>query len=165
MKLSIYVPDERADDIERWRERLNFSKVFIEAFDQALAADAAISNVKGKEMKAVVERLTKEADGTFEYSWKVGAKLGRVWATRHAHLSDLRNIAEGVVTFNDRKDDVRLVLWGDYQHCGYYQTPEEDYEDAQMAQSGTDIETYRRGYNQGFVDAVKQVWDDIKTAF
>jgi hypothetical protein len=165
MKLSIYVPDERADDIERWREKMNFSRVFIEAFDRAVVSEAVISNVKGKEMKTVVERLKKEADGTFEYAWKEGAKLGREWALRHAHLSDLRNIAEGVLTFNDRKDDVRLLLWGDYQYCGYCRTPEDDHGDSQMAQYGTDMETHRRGYNQGFVDAVKQVWEDIKEAF
>jgi predicted nucleic acid-binding protein len=165
LKLSIYVPDERADDIERWRESLNFSKLFVEAFDRAVAREVVAGKLSEKDTKMVIERLRKEAGGTFEYAWKEGAKLGRVWAIRHAHLSDLRNVAEGVFTYAGRTADVRLLLWGDYVHCGYAKTPEDEYEDVRMAQEGTDVELYRRGHNQGFVEAVKEIWEEIKGEF
>lgn len=168
MKLSIYVPDDRAEDIERWRERLNFSQMFVEAFDRAVAAEAAISKVKDKEMKSVVERLKREADGAFELAWKEGAKEGRNWAIKYARLPDLRNLAESGQSYLNsvELEEVRQFLWNAYRDNGYDGSFEEDkVEDRFLEQDGTDPVTYHRGFNQGFIEAVKHVWDEVKAAF
>lgn len=34
-KIGIYIPDDGMDQIEAWRDRINFSQLFMEAFDQA----------------------------------------------------------------------------------------------------------------------------------
>ena len=73
VKIGIYIPDERMKDIDRWRKKLNFSRIFMEAFDRAIIAETT---------------------------------LGKIRKT----------------------------------------------------------ETHRCGFNQGFVDAVKQIWDEVKTA-
>ena len=163
-KIGVYVPDDRMKDIERWREKMNFSQLFMEAFDRAVLAQADIHKVKGKEMKAVVQRLKRDAEGTHERGWKAGVKEGREWATKHAHLSHLRNIAERRLTFDKPDSGLQNFLRWHYQPEGYYRTPED--EQAEMERDMfDDSEAYNTGFNRGFVDAVQHVWEDIKDAF
>lgn len=163
-KIGIYVPDDRMEDIERWRERLNFSQIFMEAFDRATVAAAVLPKVKGKEMKGVIERLKKQAERDTERAWKRGAKDGREWAVKFAYYSHFRSIAEGRLTFDKPDSDVMDFLHHHYEHCGYVKTPDDEYGEYEADKYG-DSETSRRGFNQGFVDAVKQVWEDIRVAF
>lgn len=163
-KIGVYIPDDRMPDIERWRDRLNFSQLFIEAFDRATIAAATLTSVKGKEMKGVIERLKKQVDGDSERAWKNGAKEGRNWAIKHAYFSHLRNIAEGRLTFDNPDSDVMDFLYHHYENWGYVRTPDDEYGEYETDKYG-DLETVRRGFNRGFVDAVKQVWDDVKGAF
>lgn len=162
-KIGVYVPDERMADIERWRKRLNFSRLFMDAFDRAIAAESSLANIKGKEMKELVARLKKQAEGDTEQAWKRGAKEGREWAVKHAYFSHLRNIAEENLTF-DADQDVVGFLRHHYEHCGYVKTPDDEYDEIYNDRF-FDIETHRLGFNRGFVDAVKKVWEDIEPAF
>lgn len=162
-KIGIYVPDERMADIDRWRERLNFSRLFMDAFDRAILTDSVLTNVKGKEMKELVARLKKQADGDIERAWKRGAVEGRGWAVKHAYFSHLRNIAEEKLTF-DTDQDVLRFLWHHYEHCGYVKTPEDEYDDY-LTDRHEDRETQKLGFNRGFVDAVKKIWEEIQPAF
>ena len=163
-KIGVYVPDDRMKDIERWREKMNFSQLFIEAFDRAVTAQADISKVKGKEMKAVVERLKRQADKTFEGGWKEGVSEGRKWAMKHAHVSHLRQIGEGELTFDKADSDVMDFLRWHYEGKGYRQTPEDEQAEMELDRFN-DSETYRRGFNRGFAEAAKHVWGEIKDAF
>ena len=162
-KVGVYVPDERMKDIERWRDKMNFSQLFMEAFDRAVAAQSQLSKVKGKEMKGVVERLKREAEGTFERGWKAGLSCGSEWARKHARISHLREIAEGELTFGPRPSDVMSFLRY-YYEWHYMETPEDELEEEQLDRS-QDSDTYRQGFNRGFTDGAKHLWDEIKDAF
>jgi hypothetical protein len=161
-KIGIYVPDERMKDIERWRENINFSRIFMEAFDRAIVAESNLINIKGKEMKALIERLKKETNGTLEHAWKLGAKEGRQWALKHANYGHLRQIGEGEMKF-DKPDSYAMRLLYCCYESEYMRTPEDEQAEMELERFG-DAETYRRGFNQGFVDSVKQIWEEIKTA-
>jgi hypothetical protein len=161
-KIGVYVPDERMKDIERWRDKINFSRVFMEAFDRAIVAETTLTSVKGKDMKALIARLKKETNGTFEHAWKLGAKEGREWALNHANYGHLRQIGEGEMSFDKPDSNVMGLLYGRYE-AHYFRTEEDQQAEMELERFG-DAETYRRGFNRGFVDAVKQVWDEIKTA-
>ncbi len=162
-KIGIYVPDDRMTDIERWRNRLNFSRLFMDAFDRALVAESSIESVKGKEMKELVARLKKQSEGDTEQAWKRGAKEGRDWAVKYAYFSHLRNIAEERITF-DAEEDVVRFLRHHYEQCGYVKTPDDAYDDY-LSERFFDNEASKTGFNRGFVEAVKKVWEGIEPAF
>lgn len=161
-KIGVYVPDERMKHIERWRDKINFSRMFMEAFDRAIVSESAITSIKGKEMKALIERLKKETDGTLEHTWKLGAKEARNWAVNHARYSHLRQIGEGELAFNKPESNVMSFLYT-YYPAHYFRTPEDEQGDLEM-ELYSDAETSRRGFNQGFVDVVKQIWEEVKSA-
>lgn len=163
-KIGVYVPNDRMKDIEQWRKALNFSQLFMEAFDRAVAAQADLTKVKDREMKSLVERLKRDADKTFELGWKAGAKLGRSWALNDARLSHLRNIAEGKEDFNGDSSDARNFLYFHYESKGYSRSPDEEHADFERDMYD-DSQVYREGFNRGFIEAVKHVWEDIKDAF
>jgi hypothetical protein len=149
-------------DIERWRNRINFSRVFMEAFDRAIISESALTNIKAKDMKTLIERLKKETNGTIEHAWKLGAKVGREWAIKHANYGHLRQIGEGEMKFDKPDSNAMGLLYCCYE-SDYCRTPEDEQAEIELERFG-DLETYRRGFNQGFVDAVKQIWEDIKSA-
>jgi len=115
-------------------------------------------------MKSVVLRLKKESNKTFERGWKDGVALGNVWAAKHSHISHLRRIGEGVLSFDKPDDDV--VEWLDwlYRGQGYQKTPEDESNELALEQHH-DAETYRRGRNAGFLDASKNIWEQIRLEF
>ncbi len=161
-KIGIYIPDERMKDIEHWREKINFSRVFMEAFDRAIVSESALTNIKGKDMKALIERLKKETNGTKEHAWKLGVKIGREWALKCANYGHLRQIGEGEMKFDMPDSNAMRLLYCCYE-ADYCRTPEDEQAEIELERFG-DAETYRRGFNDGFVDAVKHIWDEIKTA-
>lgn len=161
-KIGVYIPDDRMKDINRWRDKMNFSQLFLEAFDRAVATNAAISKVKEKEMKEVIERLKREAGAAFEAGWKQGASQGREWAIKHAHFSDLRKIGEGELKFDGPEDEANRFLRIAYEFAGYIKTPQDEWEERDLS---SDHATHNRGFNQGFTEAAKQVWENIKHAF
>lgn len=162
-KIGVYVPDDRMQDIERWRESMNFSQLFLEAFDRAIAMQADLDKVQGKEMKTLVERLKRESGKTFEAGWKCGAKQGRQWAIHSAHLSHLREIGEGR-RFAGPAQDVSGFLRFHYEWAGYFTTPEEEHQ-RMDDERVDDMVIWDCGYNRGFVESVQQVWAEIRDSF
>jgi len=160
-KIGIYVPDERMKDIERWRKTLNFSRIFMEAFDRAIVSESVLTKIKGKDMKALVQRLKKETSGTIENAWKVGAKEGRQWALKYARFGHLRQICEDELQFDTPDSNAMNFLYCYYENVGYVRTPDDEHDDLEYERYG-DAETYWRGFNQGFVESVKQIWEEIK---
>lgn len=162
-RITVYIPDERMPDIEKWREKTNFSQIFIEAFDRAIQSQKP--KLKESEMKATVQRLKRASGQTFESGWKEGVKLGTAWAIKHSHLSHLQRIGEGILAFEKDGDDVVRFLNFYYEHEGYCRTPDDEREDMEYERWGGDAETYARGRNAGFVEAAKNVWEDIRSEF
>src|SRR5262245_39779055 len=95
MKLSIYVPDERAGDIERWRERLNFSQLFLQSLDSEIATRAQASEVKGKDMKAVIERLKREISEAQDEGRGFGYREGVRFAKEFLGRAQMLALIEG----------------------------------------------------------------------
>ena len=162
-RIAVYIPDERMPDIEKWREKMNFSQLFIEAFDRAIQSQK--SRLKDSDMKATVHRLKRASGQSFESGWKEGVTLGTTWALKHSHLSHLQSIGEGKLAFDKDGDDVMNFLRWYYEHEGYCKTPEDEQADIEYERCGGDAETYARGRNAGFVEAAKNVWEDIRAEF
>lgn len=160
-KIGVYIPDDRMSDIERWRDRLNFSRVFMEAFDRVIIAETTLGKIKGKDMKELIERLKKETGATIEHAWKQGATIGRQWALKCARLNHLRQIGEGELDFDSPREDAMNFLYC-YYPADYCRTPDDEHEKMEYERYG-DIEAYNRGFNQGFVEAAGEVWEEIKT--
>jgi hypothetical protein len=77
-------------------------------------------------------------------------------------LADAAGVREKL-TFDAEQDAVRF-LWHHYEHCGYVKTPEDEYDDY-LTDRHEDRETQKMGFNRGFVDAVKKIWEEIQPAF
>ena len=52
-KITIYAPKHRLQEIERWRDEMNFSELFWSAFDREVAA-RSVSKSRRKDMQKVV---------------------------------------------------------------------------------------------------------------
>jgi hypothetical protein len=115
-------------------------------------------------MKSVIERMKKESARTFEFGWKNGARLGTAWAMKHSRCSDLRRIGEGSQTFDKDDDDVVRFLRTYYMNEGYYEDERAIEEHIQLERE-CDADIFRRGRNAGFVDAVKHVWEEVRSSF
>jgi hypothetical protein len=162
-RIAVYVPDERMPDVEKWREKMNFSQLFIEAFDRAIQSQK--SKLKDSEMKATVQRLKRASGQTFESGWKEGVKIGTEWATKRCHLSHLQSIGEGKLAFDKDGDDVLKFLRWYYEHEGYCKTPDDEQEEIEYERFGGDAQMFARGRNAGFVEAAKNVWEEIRAEF
>lgn len=159
-RLSIYVPDDRMPDIEKWREELSFSQIFLEAFDRAAAVNAK-TKLRKNEMKAVVERLKRHTGAWFEVGHSHGVSHGTHWAKEDACLTDLRAIGEGRRSFDSRS--VGDFLETDYP---FEHQPGWDRDFFSECFSGQgDMDAMVDGFDAGFVDGVKAVWEQIKEAF
>jgi hypothetical protein len=89
-KVTLSVPDELHEKMDKWRASINFSKVFQktinsiiskkEDFDKRLAEDADFFNI--------LTRLKKEKEDLEEKYKQIGKKLGLEWS-KAAHYSDL----------------------------------------------------------------------------
>jgi hypothetical protein len=162
-KIGVYIPDDRMVDIEEWREKINFSQLFMEAFDRTILAQAQLPKLKEKEMKTVVERLQRAAASSHEHGWKAGVHTGRVWAIKYSNLSHLREIGRGELAFAGERDDVKGFLRTYYESV--YRPSEEEERDDFDTERFHDGGLYRQGFNRGFVESAKSVWDGIKVAF
>lgn len=87
-RLNITVPDDLYDKIQRWRERLNLSKICQEALAAEIAKLEAIPKA-ALEMEALVERLKREKGKAGRAWFRRGVFEGMEWG-RRASYADLK---------------------------------------------------------------------------
>lgn len=151
-KLGIYVPDNRLKDVEKWREKVNFSELFWKAFDNEIALRAT-SQVKGSDMEKLIERLKVEAGRDMEEGKLKGAECGREWALEHATRRDFQIVDEGVPAHYG--DLLGFLL----AECDALY-PAEWWDD--LVTGVSDEAAFRLGFCRGFDAAVHEIWSKVK---
>jgi hypothetical protein len=153
-KLGIYVPDGKMAEIEEWRKEINFSQLFIEAFDREMRVQSIIKTVLEKsDMKATIVRLQQCRTHDYAAGCELGAEDGTTWATGEAPLADLRQICTGEV-----KDGNELFQLLDNADAW-------DAERFREHTAGHDEKAFLAGYYSGFVKGAKAVWTKVSRAF
>ena len=107
-KIGIYIPDAKAPEVEEWKNRLNLSEIFREAFDKAVH-EARLSEMGGDEMENVVKRLRQDEDESYQAGKDGAFESGVTWAKEDASLSDLRGLC------NRAEEDWQE--WADQHMC------------------------------------------------
>jgi len=153
-KITIYVPESKEAEIREWEKKLNFSEIFRDAFDQAVARCKATANISDAQIKSTVERLKAEQGEDFEAGRLKGLEDGVEWARESASLKDLRRISEDVPDANELVT-VLIESWCDED---YFQ----DVRHGEGIADKYDYGSFIQGYAHGFSDGAESVW--IKVA-
>jgi len=91
-KIGIYLPEERVTDVEKYRDRMNFSAMFWLAFDQEKHRLDCLP--KGKKMSTIIERLRQSKQEHESTQIKEGRVAGTSWASDVAEFHELLALRE-----------------------------------------------------------------------
>lgn len=86
--ITISVPDGLGAKVEKWRDRMNISKVCQKALETEIARLEDFPEF-GKDLERTLERLRTEK----ETSYRVGLEVGVEYAKNEASLAELRRLA------------------------------------------------------------------------
>lgn len=156
-RLVLYVPDNRQAQVDEWRDELNYSKLFFEAFDRAVAIKQEIRSMNPTVLQGVVERLKEQASEAKAFAYDIGVKIGAIWAQDSATKHHLRAVAG---------EHPELAIGTDY--AGLYSFLEQLYEDVVDPDSKifprniqlwdeNELEALRNG----FIDGATEIWDAV----
>jgi predicted CopG family antitoxin len=148
-KVTISVPDELHEKMERWRGDFNFSRIFQQAVEKAIEAKESFRN-RLKEgdhsMEEIIARLSKEKAEIEQVDFNLGKKDGLEWA-KVGSYADLLMAAEA-----DKVVDLmrsQLSDFGDYfsEQAG------------SCAEQGIGFEEWSKGWLSG----VKEFWAEVRS--
>lgn len=156
-KIGIYIPDDKAaEEIEKWRDRINFSQIFREAFDREVRFQTMLDQ-GDQDMRDVIERLKKEKQEDQQIGEQQGLEDGAEFAKDTLSLKDIRYYAEEIEEQRNFDPDEaaqdlakKLVSEGWVDDYSYFD------------RENVDRETFIRGYFDGFVKGVSEVWEKVK---
>lgn len=83
-KLAIYVPKNRMKDIERWRRRINFSQVFMDALAREIREQTRAAELDKDKLAAAARHYQRELAANCQPLVDCGFKLGS------EHVADCR---------------------------------------------------------------------------
>lgn len=156
-KVTISVPDELHERMEKVRDSVNFSKVCQMALaDKVSQVEHVEKILKGDadKMEQAIERLRREKQELESYWTKQGEKDGLFWA-KDASYGELKHVVrfkeeseyQHDPALIDRSDEI-FVDWLE----AYIETQAEDLNDEDVWES----------WNLGFQDGVQAFWDKVK---
>lgn len=153
-KITLSVPDELHEKMNKWRSSINFSKVFQstmkniinkkEGFNKRISEDIDFSDI--------IERLKKEKE-EFENKYKAfGQKLGMEWS-KAAHYSDLLyalkwNPCEGNILKDEKLGNYFIKIMSKDPHLNIKESLKEN------------KNLYK--FLTGWKESVNQFWSEIK---
>ncbi len=155
-RLVLYVPDNRQAQVDEWRNTLNYSRLFFEAFDRAVALQKDIDSMSDDKKSAVVERLKRESAEAEAYALDLGVRTGVIWAERYATKRHLRVIGG---------DNPEVLIGTDFQ--GLYSLLERCYDS--FVDRDNEIvpdfalwdEEELEAWAEGFVKGATETWNAI----
>lgn len=150
-KLGVYIPDAKMPEVEEWREKVNFSQLFMEAFERAVLLEKTLEKLERKEMQDVIKRLKAEQEEDFRTGETKGREDGQQWAKNDAALADLRRICEADEDTPESMED--MLITGDWCDNDYFDTQSK----------GCDRDCFMRGYFRGFVEGATSIWEQVKS--
>jgi hypothetical protein len=151
--MSIYLPDDLHQRLERLRDYTNWSQVAQKAFELELRLHPDWSN---DQMDAIIERLRASKRQQVDDVIQKGLEAGRDWAEKTASYKDLRIVAEKL-EFPDDPDDVQYntIAGALGEPAGDLFKPYYDEEHVTY----THIDPY---FQIGFYRGAGQVWKEVK---
>lgn len=160
-RLVLYVPDNRQAQVDEWRDKLNYSRLFFEAFDREVALKTEVSKMKDSGMELVLERLKREQTLMYEEINELGRSDGMTWAKdlaspRHLRLVASPNKQEVVGLVGDNGNSLMEWLTDKYPAILEVDPYADDPEYGLM----TDVEKQRWFY--GFIQGAQDIWNQIK---
>lgn len=167
-KITISVPDELHEKMDKWKNSFNFSRVFQETIEEEIfrKEDFQKRLKEGENMDAVVERLRKEKEKS-EHEWfEIGKKDGLEWA-KAAHYVDFQyalqftplkeeRMSANIIGADPTKDD----------HLGeYFSDIFEEYDELNFEETSYNNSTPNEFYIEweaGWAEGVQEFWKEIK---
>jgi len=143
-KIGIYIPDNKVEEIEEWKSRLNLSEVFRAAFDRSVAKQKALE-FKGDEMEKLIVRLKQNRNESHQAGKEGSFEMGVEWAKEIATLANFRRLCE---TDEEIEPEDLIAI------------TEVDVE--QWIGENDDRPAYLAGWRDGFLDGVRSVWAKVK---
>jgi hypothetical protein len=141
-KLNITIPDEIYERLERWRDRVNISRICAEAINRELNKLEQLPDDLAA-MKTTLSRLGREKEKLERISFRAGVYDGLEWA-RQAEYAELKFWSHQVTlskTWN-------LVLEGPAAEPA--------------AAHAQDVRWDRMPYAEGWLAGVKQFWERLQ---
>ena len=92
-RITLSVPDALHDQIERWRESFNLSRVFQDAVAELIRRREAMQSRLKEELPQVIARLKREKQEAEAGWFEKGEEAGLAWA-RNAHWLELKQSIE-----------------------------------------------------------------------
>jgi hypothetical protein len=152
-KISIYIPDAKAEEVETWKDRVNLSEVFRDAFDRAVEK-AKLSTMKEGEMENVIRRLKEQEDADFQAGKKKAFGVGVTWAKGEASLRVLRILFEPEEDAEGPDDDAFFELIGsDYRADA----------EGEAERGEHDLDSYLAGWREGFEAGADSIWQQVRS--
>lgn len=137
-RLNITIPDELYRALEKWRDRLNISRLCQEAIAREVAKLEDLPR-QAAELETLVERLRQEKALAERFWFAQGVTDGIAW-TRGASYGELR-------------------LWGE---TGRLEPPEPEALQSALRRYRGDPAFEGETYRQGWAAGVKEVWQRVK---
>lgn len=160
-KIGIYLPENRLQDVQKYREKMNFSALFWSAFDEE--KHRIDSMPKDKAMSKIVERLKESKAKSGTEQAKAGRADGIEWATDFAEYSELMRLKEyddsyGYFRSGDR-ETIAFVASGITEGCAKDQSNFEDENDFWWKATGKPMNEITSAFAAAFVEAALEVFE------
>lgn len=148
-KMNISLPDDLYEQVKKYRDRTNYSKICQEAIKKEIAKYNLPKEVK--EMEATIERLKESKEGDERHAYESGFEWGKEYAEGEADYAELKNLATGFY------QGARIP---DYIYENYMKEIMGDYSEEEYLQVQALMKLNE--FNEGFFEGVRSVWNVVK---
>jgi gas vesicle protein len=110
-KVTLSVPDDLHEKMDKWRSSINFSKVFQKTINSIISTKEGFNKRLNEDadLSSILSRVKKEKEDIEEKYKQIGKKLGLEWS-KAAHYSDLIY----ALKINPTKDPTKDERLGSY---------------------------------------------------
>ena len=153
-KITISVPDDLHEKMERWKHSYNFSGIFQKSISELIRKKEDFQKrlKEDPKMEEIVERLKKEREDS-KYEWfDTGKTTGLEWS-KFAHYDEIQIV---VNTPDERIPMEKLVEYDDANEEWFEEQVFEMYPIADMTDAAMNFEA-------GFIEAVREFWAEVES--
>lgn len=162
-RLVLYVPENRQAQVDEWREKLNYSRLFFESFDRAVALQKEIEKMGKTGIDPVVKRLKEDSLRAEAEAKAEGVKAGTTWAREYASKRDLNKLAGTYANFQPQSaedlnfEGLWLILTEDYDQFIEHQ----NYGESRSGSPTGWDEDEQYAWAVGFLDGAEETWNQV----
>lgn len=149
-RITLSVPEPLHQQIERWRNSFNLSRVFQEAVADVIRRKEELQARLGAEIPEIIARLRREKEAVEQRWFKEGERLGLEWAKAASYIDLQRVLPQPAEALADPGGDLR-----DY----FSQVVDFERRRQELADG---FEEFRRSFLKGWHAGVEQFWAIVK---